>query len=247
MVNNGNNKNCGFYDVMVSYIYDEVTTAERRKFETHLVDCSACTEEFAGISGARFSVFEWQKEAFAELATPEIVIPYAKSRTVESEQSGFLAGLRGLFGGYGIPVSAAAAILIWLGLGLAVFITMSDVNDHREVEVVENIVEVPRTTGAEKPVVKETELSKRQGDIVVDDTLSSKESSPVLREGKAMKAVVTSKRSTPSKQLTAETTDRAKRSVPNTRKAPALSNFDEAADKSLRLTDLFDDGIGSIR
>ncbi len=247
MVNNGNNRNCGFGDVMVSYIYDEITTVDRRKFETHLVDCSTCTEEFAEISGARFSMFEWQKESFSELLTPEIVIPYAKARRVEAEASGFFAGLRGLFGGYGIPVSAAAAILIGLGIGFAVFMAINRDNDViADVHPVKmaDQPKVHQNVADEKLVIKENPVVVGSGDDVAADVVNEIE--PARRDIKPVKAVAESKRSRPARQLTAEIVDRTKR-IPQTRKAPALSNFDEADDKSLRLTDLFDDGTGSIR
>ena len=54
MLNNGKKQECGFADDIVGYIYDEIGQAERRKFESHLVGCMACTDEFAGISNARF-------------------------------------------------------------------------------------------------------------------------------------------------------------------------------------------------
>lgn len=247
MVNNGN-KNCGFEDAMVSYMYDEIDAAERRKFETHLVDCSVCTEEFAEISGARFSVFEWQKEAFAELPTPEIVIPYAKARRVEVEEVGFFAGLRGLFGGYGIPVSAMAAILIWFGIGFAVFTAMNRGDNDVIADVVPIVAEQPKAQQnviAEKPAVKDEPIVAGKRDTVAMDV--AKETEPTQRETKSVKAVVESKRSRPQKQLTAETVSPNRRDQRTAKKAPALSNFEETDDRSLRLTDLFDDEIGSRR
>ena len=244
MVNNGNNKNCGFDDAMISYIYDEITTAERRTFETHLVNCSACTEEFAEISGARFSVFEWQKEAFAELPTPEIVIPYAKPRSVETQEAGFFAGLRGLFGGFGMPVAVGAAVLICLGIGFAA-LTLMRGDDQIAANVVVEQPKLPQNNAAEKPLVNKEPTSVGTGETVKAN--DNEETTPSLREVKPVKAVAESKRPRPVKQFTAEASGRISRPQPPTRKAPALSNFDEASDRSFRLTDLFDDEIGSIR
>ncbi len=244
MLNKANGKSCGLDDVIVSYIYDEITTSERHKFETHLVDCSSCTEEFTAISGARFSIFEWQKVDFSELATPEIVIPRIEGRRAKTERSGLLAGLRSMFGGYGIPISAAAAVLVFLGLGLAVFTSMGEVGEYAEITVVENMPEVPQNVAAGKPLATETVI--RQGDTVVSDTLSVKKTVPVSGQNKPAKKLTGAGRSKPASQLTAEVKHRTK-PRPQTTKAPMLSNFDEADDKSLRLTDLFDDGIGSIR
>ncbi len=243
MVNNGNNRNCGFDDVMVSYIYDEVKSGERRKFEAHLVDCSECTEEFAEISGARFSVFEWQKEAFAELPTPEIVIPYAKARKVEPAQIGFFAALRGLFGGYGFSLTAAAALLICLGIGFAA-LTLMRGDDLVATNTVVDAPNVLQTTVVDRPSVNDSRAVIGIADTVVSDVV--KENIPTEREIKPLKAAVESRRLRPGKQMTAENVVRNKRVSPQVRRAPALSNFDEVDDKSLRLTDLFD-GIGTIR
>jgi hypothetical protein len=244
MVNNGNNKSCGFDDAMVSYIYDEITTADRRKFETHLVGCSACTEEFAEISGARFSVFEWQKEVFAELPTPEIVIPYAKVQKLEAEHVGFFSGLSGLFGGYGMPLTAGAAVLICLGIGFAA-LTLIRGDDQIASNVVVEQPKLPQNNASEKPLVEKEQAIVNSGENIGANDVEK--STPSPRELKPTKAVVESKRSRPVKQFTVETADRITRPQTPTKKAPALSNFDEASDRSLRLTDLFDDEIGSIR
>lgn len=244
MLNNGNNKNCGFDDAMISYIYDEITTVERREFETHLVNCSACTEEFAEISGARFSVFEWQKEAFAELPTPEIVIPYARATKVEAEAAGFLAGLRGLFGGFGMPLTVGAALIICLGIGFAALTLM-----HGKEQIATNVVveqpKLPQNSASDKSLVDKGQTIVNTGVTVAAKEVE--ESTPSLHEARPVKAAVETRRSRPVKQFTAETADRVNRPQPQTRKAPALSNFDEASDRSLRLTDLFDEEIGSIR
>ena len=110
MLNNENEKSCGFADEIVTYIYGEISETERSKFEMHLVDCMSCTDEFAGISNARFAIFEWQKEEFAHLSTPEIVIPYT-AKPKPAEAIGFFAGLRGLLtlSGWSSAVMVAGA------------------------------------------------------------------------------------------------------------------------------------------
>ena len=162
MLSNGNGSTCGFEDVMVSYIYDEIATSERRKFESHLVDCSACTDEFAAVSNARFSVFEWQKEEFAHLPTPEIIIPY-KAAATEEAAIGFLSGLRGLFSGFGMPATVAAALLVCVGLGFMAVTFLGrgeqDIASNIKLETPATpvIVADPRSadTVSQKPVVNE--------------------------------------------------------------------------------------------
>jgi len=41
---------------MVSYIYDEIDTPERRKFESHLVDCSRSEEHTSELQSLRHLV-----------------------------------------------------------------------------------------------------------------------------------------------------------------------------------------------
>src|SRR5687768_3655002 len=124
MLRNTNNHRCGFADEIVSYIYDEIGATDRRRFESHLSECDGCTEEFAAVSNARFSVFEWHREEFAHLLTPEIVIPYAAKQTTvaESSSKGALAGFRGFLTLLGRPMAVAATLAVCIGLG---FLTMT--------------------------------------------------------------------------------------------------------------------------
>ena len=100
MANEFENK-CGFLSDTVSYLYGEMPESERSTFEDHLAGCEACTDEFAGISFSRFSVLEWQRGEFANLPTPEIVIPYETSRSTS-----WLEAAHGLFT---VPAFGAAA------------------------------------------------------------------------------------------------------------------------------------------
>lgn len=239
MVNDVKSKNCLFDDVMVSYIYDEIPTVERRRFETHLVDCSVCSEEFAEISAARFSVFEWQKEAFAELPTPEIDIPYVRSRI---EKIGFLEGLRELFSGLGIPLAAAATVVIFLGIGFAAF-TLIGGFDQIAANLSPDETRIPAVVIPDQTVANVTAALTRKVDT--DSSLVNKKI-PVSRDLKPARAVLETRRLRPAKQLTAGNIDRFNRTPTQLKKAPVLSNYSEADDRSLRLTDLFDNEIGSI-
>ncbi len=243
MLNNGNKQECRFKDDIVAYIYDEIGAAERGKFESHLALCTACTDEFAGISNARFSVFEWQKEEFAHLATPEIVIPYAaKPKTAEAV--GFFVGLRDLLtlSGWPSAVMVAGAVVICIGLG---FVAINYVGNSAQ--VAEN----------KKPVVSEQPVppvvaQSQQNAAIVPDTPSHKEpnvnGTPVIASAKAtpsreirpVRASLNSQRIRFGKSLTAST--RTAEPAPQQRKAPALTAYDEDDDKSLRLADLFDEG-----
>ena len=134
MLSNGNHNSCEFFAAIVSYLYNETGEAERVRFESHLANCDACTDEFATISNARFSVFEWQREEFSNLPTPEIVIPYAAKRPVPAkvETVGFLSGLGKMisFGSWATAMPSFAAILVCLGLTVAAFLYFGSRNDQ---------------------------------------------------------------------------------------------------------------------
>ncbi len=241
MEKNGNRRGCGFDELIVSYIYDEVTTGERRQLEGHLVECSACTDEFASISNARFSVFEWHKEDFSELPTPEIVIPYPARHSADQE-TGIIAGIRALLGGFAMPVAVAAGLLLTVGLAFVAFTISGSSDDHLAANFENEIVKpvaVPEKPAVEHvPTVPPTVPAPRPVEVV-------KDVADGLKETRTVKAVE-AKRQKPSRQLNAQTAER----VPGNqqpRKAPALSNFDEDDDRSLRLTDLFADEIGTRR
>ena len=231
MLNNGNKTNCGFANEIVSYIYVEIGAAERTKFETHLANCAVCTDEFAAVSNARFSVFEWQKEEFANLATPEIVIPYAPKKTVDEEDApvGFLAGLRGLLSLVNLPVAVAAGLFVFLGIG---FLAMNYLG--RGGQQIASNIGVPPIQSHNTPVVLPTDDTKTP-EVAV--TISSPNKS-IRQEVRPVKAVE-HRRSRIERQVTAKNSvDR--NSTPNIPNAPILSNYEENDDNSLRLAELFD-------
>lgn len=234
MLNNGNKKECGFADDIVAYIYDEIGSAERRKFESHLVGCMACTDEFAGISNARFSVFEWQKEEFAHLSTPEIVIPYAAKKR-EVETAGFFPGLRDMLtlSGWSSAVIVAGAVVICIGLG---YVAMNYVGNPGQV------------AESKKPVVNESVVAPDQQNVVVARA-PQKELTPITasaksspgREIRPVRASLNNQRIRYNKNLTASTQVQQP-ITQQKRKTPALTAYDADDDKSLRLADLFDEG-----
>lgn len=241
MLNNENEKNCGFADEIVAYIYDEIDEAERGKFETHLVDCVSCTDEFAGISNARFAMFEWHKEEFAPLSTPEIVIPYsAKPKTAEA--IGFFAGLRGLLtlSGWSSAVMVAGALIICIGLG---FVVVNYVRDNAQVAenkrpvINENVI--PPVVAQDHQNAVALPSSKELNTNGAPVTASTK--ATPNREIRPVRASLNNQRIRFGKSLTASTRT-VEPSIQKQRKAPALTAFDDEDDHSLRLADLFDEG-----
>jgi|CXWL01.1.fsa_nt_gi hypothetical protein len=233
MLNNGN-KGCEFSDEIVSYIYDEIDTAGRRKFESHLALCTSCNDEFAGISDARFSMFEWRKEEFAHLSTPEIVIPYAaKHRDVETaESTGFFAGLTAMLAFVRSPMAIGAGLVVLLGLGFVTF-TLVRSGDSNMVASNRNVppVATPANVyvGNEVTAVNPDPVDSKAPVAKSDDRDDGP--TPVKASDRRQKAV----RSNPSNQRRLENQNRF------ARKAPRLSGDGDDDDDSLRLADMFDE------
>lgn len=227
MINNGKT-NCPFEDEIVSYIYDEMFGAERLKFETHLAGCSICTDEFAAISDARFSMFEWQKEEFSNLPTPEIVIPYERKRNFveETEPIGLFAGLRGWISILKLPVAAAAGLT--LVLGLIFIISRSNLPEQ---PIAANVSSRP----ADLPAVPSI-----QPVIQASDAPKATVARPENRDIRPVKVVVR-RQGVNEKQIYARNQPNQK-PHPAVSTAPVLSTAYEADDdNSLRLADLFAD------
>ena len=221
MVNSAN-KECGFEHEIVSYMYDELGAADRTQFETHLVDCTSCTDEFAAVSLSRFSVFEWQKEEFAHLATPDIVIPY-EAGTVAVESGGWFAGFAEIFAFARSPLVVGAAFAVVLGIGFIGFNLVGTGGN----EIASNIV--PPVVTEQKPVA-----------IVDEDPIAPDEIRPVTTESRDIRPKV-ARQASPSRRVVEN------RSVPNptrqARRAPVLGDLADDDEDSLRLSDMLD-GIG---
>ena len=237
MLNNGHKKECGFAEEIVAYIYDEIGQPERTKFESHLANCSACTDEFAGISTARFSIFEYQKEEFAHLSTPEIVIPYApKQREVET--AGFFAGLRDMLtlSGWSSAVAVAATVVVCIGLG---FVAMNYVRSDQSIASNKIPANIPvvSTVGSSNPQIDVA--TQKDPDLATPSNKPSNNNNDV----RPVRAAVVYQRHVIPRNLTADTKTQVEPTLTQKNlKAPVLSNYDDDDDKSLRLSDLVDDG-----
>lgn len=238
MLNNGNKISCGFENTIVSYVYDEVDSWERQKFEGHLSNCLTCTDEFVSIATARFSVFEWRKEEFAHLATPEILLPYAKERQVAERNApvGFVDSLRSLLTGIAWPATVVTALLVVLGVGFAALTFV----DSKSQKVAGN-VSLPSVTLPDTVAADEIKSLDENRTLAVDRINAGGETRHVEAPVNLRPKV--------SRQLTAQTQKSLQLPVSQekivVRRAPVLSSYDENEDKSLRLSDLFDDEIGS--
>jgi len=256
--NNNNHSSCKNSDEVVSYLYNDLARADRNKFESHLANCGVCTDEFAAISNARFLVFEWQREEFAHLPTPEIVIPY-QIRPVTAETarsggilSGLLEALSYLSGPRAIP--AFGALIVFAGLAIAAFMYLGQKSDqvasNKNPNVVTNIPVdkdgIPASQGKQQDIAKNDE----QIDPELNKNGSAQPKPVVKSEKVSSQRILTHPIRTPRQNLYYSRQD-AVNDLPEPKitvrsRAPVLSNIGEEDDKkSLRLSDLFDQ-IGSL-
>ncbi len=251
MLNNGNKKACGSDDQFVAYIYDEIGTEERRKFESHLLDCAVCTDEFAAISDARFAVFEWQKEEFSHLSTPEIEIPYLSTAQARDPQpvgalSGWFGSLAWLNPRFGIAFAVVAVIAV--GIFAIRYVGFGGAKAPITAEV--NIKAVPPVEPIQDAAV--ATIPKVEAEVADQVDPESRTVSIVDRQATYPRASkVASNRPKVREKKTIETSDPETRvavhPVQKTQdmKAPVLSNYVDTDDTSLRLTDLFDEEVGA--
>jgi anti-sigma factor RsiW len=232
MLKNGK-KECGFADDVVAYLYDELAQSERSQFESHLAGCRTCTDEFAGISNARFSVFEWQREEFGPLPTPEIVIPYETKPVVAAASDGWFARLRGLVTLFRWSTASvvAAILVVCIGVGFLAFNYVSSGSQRVGVEVPVAIQEKPEQTATAEvifPKTPNTTVGASNERELRPVRASIKDRKPPMP--KSLKANFQKPQNIPTNRMA----DQAKK--------PVLSTPDDDDDRSLRLADLVDDG-----
>lgn len=221
-----NEKICGQEDQLLAYLYEDGTAAARETFESHLAECEACTDEFAAVSLARFSVYEWHKEDFVPMPTPQIVIPY------ERKPVSIWAGLREAFSFNWATASLAAASLLVVAAFGAYVVSINSGGEEKAVATNVNTVAVPTPSNIEVPKPNVVAPS----DTVVAVKASNEEPTRVARPIKTVQA----KRDVRPIQPTVrnEVKNSAVASSNSDRKINAVD--DDSEDNSLRLTDLFD-------
>src|SRR5215203_737663 len=135
-------KECGFNADMVPYMYAELSAAKSVLFESHLLECTACTDEFASLSSARYEVYDWKKLEFDILPPPTFAVAFGS----ESEPvfSTWTEKIRAAFSAsWALPGVAFAALVI-LSIFAVIFVRSGDnkveiaANDDRSNTVIQD-------------------------------------------------------------------------------------------------------------
>ncbi|HVQ15917.1 MAG TPA: zf-HC2 domain-containing protein, partial [Vicinamibacterales bacterium] len=64
---------CGYVnrdETIVAFLYDELEPGERRDFKAHLLTCTVCRDEVAGLRAVRTQLARWEPPALTSLQSP---------------------------------------------------------------------------------------------------------------------------------------------------------------------------------
>ena len=232
MMDNRNPSECKFNHDIVAYMYGELPAPESSVFESHLLDCTDCTDEFAAISNARFEVYDWKKLEFDPLPTPRFGIPY------ETEGVGFAEKVKAVFArGWAVPGLAFAGLAV-LAVSAAIVLFSGDSGTASFVAEVgnENAPMVDRTVVAEPEQAKPAAATEPKiHSLPKPRPAVLNASAPPLRQSEP-------RRPGPSLKLKPRPAEAKQASVQTEQKSvPRLNGFPEDEDTSLRLAELFED------
>ncbi|MGI8884762.1 MAG: zf-HC2 domain-containing protein [Pyrinomonadaceae bacterium] len=257
MLNNNDNSDCSFSAEIPAYIYGEIGAREKSGFENHLENCSNCTDALADSAFARFSVREWRNMEFAQLETPVINIPYERKNITSIVSDSWLARLRQYVSLSPAWTAGGAMAVLAIGIGLV----FAAVNMFQPVEVAEVYNQNSAKT-AVSPTTQDT-VQKPENFSEQSPALPNKNVEPIQPEvarqnnqnkpngGQKSNASKISNNAAPNKVVkrnleNASTNNRITAGTVNktaptkARQIPALVNFEDEEDKSLRLAELFD-------
>ena len=217
--------NCKYSNGIVPYMYGESATSVATEFETHLLGCQACTDEFAALSAARYEVYDWKKLEFDPLASPAIRIPFGEVAEVS-----WIGKLRAAFaGGWVMPTAAFAglaflvvvlAVLVVSRQGEKVVVQSSNTPANGPAKNTDSTPSGVATSNGPKVKTAEPEPSAPRSTVVRDTTPRHS-----VRTQQTVGPRATSPRTTPAQTPT----------------PPRLNEFAEEKDDSLRLAQLFED------
>jgi hypothetical protein len=221
-MNDVKNSGCKLAADIVPYIYGELSVTEGSVFESHLLGCVDCIDEFAAVSNARYEVYDWKKTEFEPLATPVFAIPYG-----EADGVSWFDKVRAAFSqSWEVPGVAFAGIaIVSMFIGVFYFSGASG-------------PDVAQENSNSRP----TTVSPQPDLLVIAPPIKDEISGDELRPVPTIAVSTTQKRS--ARNARAVVSPRRVQARPTTTAAsaaPRLNEFSEDEDTSLRLALLFDD------
>ena len=221
-----NDVNCKHSNGIVPYMYGELATSVATEFESHLLECELCTDEFAALSSARYEVYDWKKLEFDPLATPTFELPFR-----EIAGASWVEKLRAAFSGWAMPAAAFGGVAIIVALVAVFAVSRYEANTTT---IAKRDVNVPTN--------ENTNRKKPETLPVTTAPETSVKSDVVEPERNAPRAIAV-KDTTPHRSVKVQpaVAPRSIRTTPQTSNVPRLNEFAEEEDSSLRLAELFED------
>ncbi len=261
--NNLKQSQCGFEEILVSFIYGEIDASEKSLLEQHLANCESCNFEFSAFGSVRNSIIEWRELGFEPLLTPEIIIPLPSKQlfggTVSVEQTSWISYIRNLLTIAPAWASAGSfAVLLALVLGISFALlsfSRSDEITKRQQVLEPAVTDLEETVAnAEPPIVSEQSEATSNSvaatrtepsNLDVPNTLSAENLikaslNDPAKKTSAKRKLNRTRHEPPSKIAIAEINKTQNRNQVSS-EIPKLTNFDSDEDDSLRLADLFEE------
>jgi anti-sigma factor RsiW len=236
---NDHNSSCSRGEEVISYIYREMSTADARRFESHLQGCSECVAELAALSEPHLAVYEWRTGEFDHLSLPLINVQYERpvvDKVREHSVSQFFKS-RSLVLKLGLGFAALVMVgfAILFGLGTQ---NPADVADSHQSPA----KQIKGETSA--PVVVQPDGPAVSKSTTASDSSSSEIAATSRRVASPSHSLPTHQRKASSPSFKTELASTSEpRSKPK-QKQLRLNNFEEEDDNSLRLAELFEE-VGS--
>ncbi len=227
-MNDANYSGCKFSSDILSYMYGELSASTRDVFESHLLECSVCTDEFAEVSAGRYEVYEWKKLAFDPLATPRFEIP---SEYEVAAAPSWVDKLRAAFGSsWAAPAFALGGLMI-----VSIFAASWILSGDNQPYVAANTADGP-VVDSPPNVVPSPRVSEPRVETGSTGEIEPQETKPVriLAPRRDAKKIVRS-----AQPRTIEVRGESARNPRIT--TPRLNEFADEEDTSLRLAELLDD------
>jgi hypothetical protein len=223
-MNDVNFSECKFSSDIVPYMYGEMSGSDASSFESHLLECSKCTDEFASISSARYEVYDWKKLQFDPLATPVIKIAFEPEPTAS-----WIGQVSAMFAqGWAIPSLAAAGVFV-VAIVAASFILSEKSSPDIAANFSKDIV-VDQQSVTSAPAVTSPEANTG------DDRAVERETEKSVIKSVTPQRILQKRTSRSARSFDVKAT-----SAQNQQRAPRLNEFVEEEDTSVRLAELFDD------
>lgn len=260
---------CDYSAEILAYLYGEIGESKKSDFETHLPDCTNCTDALADSAFARFSVKEWRDAEFAHLKTPVINVPYEREKeniTGAFVSDSWLARLRryvSLSPTWATAGGATAALAIGIGLVFAamnIFQTVEIAEVYKQnsaISTVSPTTEIIAQNPAEissgnqktesnleqSPNSPDKNIKSIKSEIAFNNKTSDDSENTIVKISENVrnnkKEKQISENVSENNRVTGKTTNKAAASKPS--QVPGLINFEEEEDNTLRLAELFDE------